>query len=111
MQTLTSADEKISLELPAGAYTIYALMGVSEDIYSLPTIQNAGTDAVISLKAGNNIHQELEAGRANITLEDGETTELRLTVTRIVSQITATISGLPNDIVGVSYLSNRYTKK
>lgn len=101
-QTLTTAGEAIALQLPAGSYTIYALTGATDARYHLPDAATATPEHNIDLKDGATTHGELEAGMATITLEDGHTTDLTITLTRIVAQVTAALNHLPADLTAVS---------
>jgi len=101
-QTLTTADADIVLQLPAGSYTIYALAGATDQRYQLPDASTATAEHIIMLQDGHSTHGELQAGAATITLEDGRTTDLTITLTRIVAQVTAAFSQLPADVTGVS---------
>ena len=101
-QTLTTTDAEIVLQLPAGSYTIYALTGAAEIRYKLPDTSTATAEYIISLQESHTTHGELETGSATITLEDGRTTNLTITLTRIVAQVTTALSQLPADVTGVS---------
>lgn len=101
-QTLTTADADIVLQLPAGSYTIYALAGATDLRYQLPDASAATAEHIIMLQDGHTTHGELEAGAATITLEDERTTDLTITLTRIVAQVTAAFSQLPTDVTAVS---------
>ena len=101
-QSLTKADETISLELPTGSYKVYALTGANTSNYNLPSRGDAVTTATVALKNPSDTHDELEAGNATITLEDGQSTNLMITVTRIVASVTASVSGLDNSITEVT---------
>lgn len=101
-QTLTTADADIVLQLPAGNYNIYALAGATDVRYHLPEASAASAEYTFTLQDGHTTHGEIQAGTANITLEDGRTTNLIITLTRIVAQVTATLSHLPADAAAVS---------
>lgn len=100
-QSLQNETDEIRLELAAGTYTVCAFTGANPEEYNLPAINEATIDNSITLKQEGNNHNELEAGKAIITLTEGETTDLFLTVSRVVSQVSAVINGIKNDVSAV----------
>jgi hypothetical protein len=100
-QMLTDADDELLFALPAGSYIVSALAGASTDRYVIPGLPDALASSPLALIQPAAGHAELEAGRADITLTDGEEEELILTVSRVVAQMRVTLSGLPEDITGV----------
>jgi hypothetical protein len=100
-QMLNEADDLLSFTLPAGEYTLYALTGVSADRYTLPSFENASASSPVVLTNQSAGHAEIEIGRADITLENGEHQELTLTVARAVAQMAVSVSGLPENLTGV----------
>jgi hypothetical protein len=100
-QMLTQSDEQLSLTLPVGNYTISALTGASSDRYIIPGLSDARTTSPLELIDPEGRHAELEAGRANITLDEGERKELTLTVSRVVGQIKFSVFDLPENITEV----------
>jgi hypothetical protein len=100
-QMLTETDDSLFFTLPAGDYTVYALAGVSSDKYSLPASESASAFSPVVLTDSSTGHVEIETGRADITLDNGENEQLTLTVTRAVAQLKMSISGLPENLTGV----------
>ena len=100
-QVLNEADDLLLFTLPAGEYTLYALAGASADRYTLPALGNASASSPVVLTDLSAGHAEIETGRADITLGDGEHQELTLTLTRAVAQMTMSVSGLPQNLTGV----------
>ncbi|MDR2811066.1 MAG: FimB/Mfa2 family fimbrial subunit [Tannerellaceae bacterium] len=100
-QMLTNPGEQLSLTLPAGNYTISALAGASSDRYIIPDLSNAMTTSPLELIDPEGKHAELEVGRANITLNDGEHKELALTVSHVVAQVKFSVFDLPENITEV----------
>jgi len=104
MQTMNTPEEELSLLLAAGTYSVYALTGADSNTYLLPTKTTAKPDVAISLLNPEKTHSELEAGRATITLKENEEIDLTLTVNRIVAQVAAEITGVPNNVNAVTVL-------
>lgn len=102
MQTMNTLQEELSLQLAAGTYSVYALTGATGSTYSIPTKATAKPDAVVALLDPVNTHSELEAGNTTITLKENEEANITITVTRIVAQITAEVTGVPDDITTVA---------
>ena len=100
-QMLTNPDEQLSLTLSAGNYTISALTGALSDRYIIPDLSDALTSSPLALIDPASGHAELEAGRADITLDEGEHKELALTVSRVVALVKFSIFDLPENITEV----------
>lgn len=98
---LSEQGENLSLTLPIGNYTFYALTGASADRYIIPDSSVAAPSSVLTLIDSSTGHAELETGRADVMLEDVGYAEVVITVTRAVAQIKASISGLPDNVSGV----------
>ena len=97
-QTVSGSDDNIALPLPAGTYTIYALAGATNTRYKLPDAETITSQTTLELIENNGLHDELQTDHATITLEDGETENLTLTMERVVAGITVEMKGLPEDI-------------
>jgi hypothetical protein len=103
---LSEQGENLSLTLPIGNYTFYALTGASADRYIIPDSSVAAPSSVLTLIDSSTGRAELETGRADVMLEDVGYEEVVITVTRVVAQIKASISGLPDNIAGVKMSFN-----
>jgi hypothetical protein len=104
-QTLEDVDDSLLFNLPTGNYTFYALAGITAEKYNLPLAVNASTYSPVGLTGSITEHSEVATGRADVTLGSGEN-ELILTVTRVVAQIKASVSGLPANIADVTMSFN-----
>jgi hypothetical protein len=100
-QTIESADDSLRFSLPVGNYTFYALAGVTAENYKLPLAMNAKASSPVPLMESVAEHSEIAAGRADVKIGDGGDDRLVLTLTRVVAQIKASVSGLPENIAGV----------
>ena len=102
-ETLVSKDTPLEFKLTHGTYDIYAIGGVDESIYSLPSEDDLSETTEISLKEGQE-HSDLMTAHSLITLaEDGENT-LTLEMERQVLLLSsATIKQIPSNITAVSF--------
>lgn len=101
-QTIESADDDIALTLTAGTYTVYALAGATTTRYNIPAANTIAPTTVIPTLVADGLHDELQTAHANITLTNGETTNLSLTVGRRIAGINAEITNLPADATAVA---------
>ena len=94
-------DPTFSIELAEGEYDVYAIGGVDDDRFVLPTRENAEKTSVISLKEGQVLgdlmtaHSPIALTKENATL----TLEMKRDVCQIVS---ITITDVPNEAEEVS---------
>ena len=94
-------DPTFSIELAEGEYDVYAIGGVDDDRFVLPTRENAEKTSVISLKEGQVLgdlmtaHSPVALTKENATL----TLEMKRDVCQIVS---ITITDVPNEAEEVS---------
>lgn len=105
-QTLESEATSFSLVLPAGSYDVYALGGVDDTRYVLPTKENATKTTAITLQSGQS-YGDLMAGHSSVTLSSGNTNNLTLGLERKVMLIkSVTIKNVPTDAASVSISIN-----
>jgi hypothetical protein len=101
IQTLVSGEKNFAFTLPADDYVVYTIAGADDAKYSLPDIKTATPDTPIKLKTPGDTHAELAAQSKRITIKNSGTDNLQITVDRIIAQLTATISDVPDDITSV----------
>ncbi len=103
-KTLTSATTSTEFTLLAGTYSLYAVGGMSNDSYNLPTKDNATSTSVLSLKDGVNEHADIMmAQQSGITLTAGQSSKQTLNFTRKVANITnLTITDVSEDVTEVT---------
>ncbi len=82
-EQLSSASDKLSLTLPSGTYQVYAVAGVTESQYILPTADQATASSVVTLQSGA-AQGDLMTASSVITLGDGESNLLTLSMVRKV---------------------------
>lgn len=70
VQQIASGEDELSLPLPEGTYSVYAISGADAAAYELPVKENATKDAVITLKGGHT-HGDLMTANSNVTLAYG----------------------------------------
>jgi hypothetical protein len=100
---LKAEDEAaFSFTLPPGSYTLSVISGASAEKYLLPDIEKATPDFPLSLKSTGDTHAELAVKTESITLGNNAVKNLSITVDRVISQITATINEVPDDVISVS---------
>lgn len=80
LQTLNNEEEKLSIPLVEGTYTVYAIGGAA-DHYNLPSKEEAAPSAPLTLKEGMS-HSDVMIAKTQITLEDGATNVLTLALER-----------------------------
>lgn len=101
MQTIEDEDGALSLPLPEGDYSVYAIGGVSEDDYVLPSQETATVASVVALREGK-IHGDLMAATTNVTLEEAGTNHVTLTMERLTVLLeSVTMSQIPLDATAV----------
>jgi hypothetical protein len=102
MQTLLRGDETFSFLLSPGSYTLSVISGASTEKYYLPDIKNATPNSPLILKSSGDTHAELTAKTKNITVGNNDVEDLIVIVKRVISQITASINDVPEDVTSVS---------
>lgn len=101
VQILSTDDESNTINLPAGAYSLYAVGGEDLGRFVLPTQANATTTSVITLKSGS-VMDDLLMNSANVELEDGESTTQNIVLERKVLSLTEVeIKQVPANVTGV----------
>ena len=101
-ETLASKDTPLEISLTHGTYDVYAIGGVDEDTYSLPSEENLSETAEISLKEGRE-HSDLMTAHSLVTLTENEENTMALEMERQVLQLSsATIKQIPSSITAVS---------
>ena len=83
METLDAGSSSFTKNLPAGSYDVYALAGVDESRYVLPSKDEATKTTPITLKTGEQLG-DLMTGHSSVTLSDGNTNETTLNLSRKV---------------------------
>jgi hypothetical protein len=102
IQTLQAEDEAFSFTLSPGNYTLSVISGASAEKYLLPDMDNASPEFPLSLKSSGDTHAELAVKTENITIGNNPVRDLTITVERAISQITASINDVPDDVTSVS---------
>lgn len=102
METLDEGSSSFTKNLPAGSYDVYALAGVDDTRYTLPSKEDATKTTVIALKAGQQLG-DLMAGYSSVTLRDGGPNSTTLNLSRKVILIKSiTIKDVPEGTTSVS---------
>ena len=102
VQTITSADDDLSISLVEGSYSVYAIGGASAEDYDLPTEDTASPTTALTLKDGKNL-TDLMAASAEATLVDGGTNVVTLALQRKVMLLQAiTIRQVPTAATAVT---------
>lgn len=102
MQTLEGSGNAFTLNLPEGAYSVYAIGGADPERLVLPSQDDASKTSVISLQT-NQSFGDLMMAHGNVTLTANGTNALTLGMERKVMMVESiTIKNVPNDIENVS---------
>ena len=102
VETLDEGSSSFTKNLPAGSYDVYALAGVDETRYTLPSKEDATKTTAIALKAGQQMG-DLMAGYSSVTLSDGGDNSTTLNLSRKVILIKSiTIKDVPKETTSVS---------
>ncbi|MCH5301909.1 MAG: FimB/Mfa2 family fimbrial subunit, partial [Prevotella sp.] len=102
IQTLGEEAEALNIPLVEGTYTVCAIGGAQASRYNLPTKEEATPTTPITLKEGMD-HGDLMTAKSTVTLADGETNQLTLSMSRKVMQLTdITIKKIPKNVTAVS---------
>ena len=102
METLDEGSSSFTKNLPAGSYDVYALAGVDDTRYTLPSKEEATKTTAIALKAGQQLG-DLMAGYSSVTLRDGGDNSTTLNLSRKVILIKSiTIKDVPVGTTSVS---------
>lgn len=100
--TIGTEDTQMSLKLPEGSYTVYAIAGADAENYELPTKENATKESVIKLREGKT-HSDLMTAQNTVNLAYGEENTLTLSLSRKVMLLeTVTINNVPQNVTAVS---------
>ncbi len=92
-----------SQALPAGTYDVYAIGGNDLSHFDLPTEESAKPNSEILLKQDWSLDDLLMQKASSITLVDGETHQLNMTLERKVLRIEQlTINQVPDEVTAVS---------
>lgn len=101
-KTIESETEKADMKLQAGTYKIYAVAGATATDYSLPKKEDATPQSVVALNEGKQ-HSDLMTAASDVTLVDGEDSDLTLLMQRKVLMLTAVnIVDVPDDVTSIS---------
>lgn len=102
IQTLEEETEALNIPLVEGTYTVCAIGGAQASRYNMPTKEEAAPTTPITLKEGMD-HGDLMTAKSTVTLADGETNQLTLSMSRKVMQLTdITINQIPKNVTAVS---------
>ena len=83
VQTIGDEGQTLNIELMEGTYSVYAVGGASSTDYNLPTKEDVTTTTAVTLKDGKAL-TDLMAAKANVTLVDGGTNTVTLSLERKV---------------------------
>lgn len=101
-KTLETETEKADMKLQAGTYKVYAVAGAVATDYSLPKKEDATPQSVVALNVGK-CHSDLMTASSDVTLIDGEESDLTLLMQRKVLMLTSVnIADVPDDVTGIS---------
>ena len=102
VETLDEGVSSFTKNLPAGSYEVYALAGVDDTRYTLPSKEEATKTSVIGLKDGQQLG-DLMAGYSSITLSDGGDNSTTLNLSRKVILLRSiVIKDVPEGTTSVS---------
>lgn len=97
-----SSSTACSIDLKEGTYTVYALAGVAETDYTLPTKETATKTTVIARKSAAE-QTDLMAAHNTVSLVENGTNTLTLSLERKVLAVTdVEISNVPSTVTAVS---------
>lgn len=106
VSSIGSDDDELSIDLPEGTYSVYAVAGADDETYELPTKENATKETVIALKDGHG-HGDLMTAHNTVELAFGEQNSLTLALERKVMLLeSVTISNVPASVTAVSVSIN-----
>ena len=101
-KTLEAETDKADMKLQAGKYKVYAVAGASSADYSLPKKDDATPQSIIALNGGKQ-HSDLMTATSDVTLVEGEDSDLTLLMQRKVLMLTTVnIADVPDDVTGIS---------
>lgn len=101
-QTIDGDDALVPISLAEGTYDVYALGGVDDDRYVLPSQEDARQNTEICLREGKAL-DDLMTASAHVSLVDGEEKQLTLAMERKVVLLRGiTIRNVPEDVTAVS---------
>lgn len=83
VQTIKNEQQTLNIALVEGTYTVYAIGGASAENYVLPSKEEAVPELPIVLREGRN-HEDLMVATDQVTLVDGGTNTLTLSLKRKV---------------------------
>ncbi|MDR1623468.1 MAG: FimB/Mfa2 family fimbrial subunit [Tannerellaceae bacterium] len=102
IQILQAEDEAFSFTLSPGNYTLSVISGASAEKYLLPDMDEAVPEFPLNLKSPEDTHTELAVKTESITIGNNDAKDLTVIVDRVISQITASINDVPDDVTSVS---------
>jgi len=104
MIALSEGATATTLTLPAGSYEVYAVGGNDLARFTLPTEEEATTTSTIDVKT-NSVMDDLLTQTATVTLTDGETRQLNMTLERRVLRIDeVTVKQVPEEVTAVELM-------
>ena len=107
---IESADASVVYDLVEGVYDVYAFGGVAEGKYTLPSVNEATLESVITLQDGQE-HGDLMMAKSSVTTTKGEANTINLLMNRCVSKIESiVIKQVPDDVTAVSVTLSKTCK-
>lgn len=101
LKVITSSSSTLSLKLPVGSYDVYAIGGADEAVYELPTQDKATKESLLTLRTGK--YNDLMTAKSSVTLNEGETQNLVLQLSRRVMMLqNVVINSVPSEVTAVS---------
>jgi hypothetical protein len=102
MLTIGEESNSATANLAAGTYHVYAVGSDDLSRYSLPSQEEASATSAVTLQQGKVLGDLLLSPEASVTLTDGETRQLNLSLERMVFCVsTVTIKKVPADVTKV----------
>lgn len=99
-QVMESNDDQIELKLSPETYTIVAIAGIGENVYSIP--ENPTIDSIITMKENNQSNRALMIGRSPITVKNGKEASISITLNYAVSAVDVTLKDIPSQVEKVT---------
>ena len=102
LETIRNEEQSLSILLPKGSYSVFAVGGASDENYILPQKGEASPSMTIALREGKS-HGDLMVAKSNVELEEGESYRVTLGMIRRVMMVESVkVTNVPNDITGVA---------
>lgn len=102
VQIIGAEGQALSISLPEGDYSVFAIGGADAESYTLPTKEDATKTTPLTLNEGKSL-TDLMAASSTVKLTDGGTNTLTLGLERKVMLVeSVTISQVPTEATAVS---------